>query len=146
VPDAARGHLDNCTCLYCARDGRDIYAATTCGCGLPSLPRCSWGGVQAVNERQTDSAASEPETVCVGWCNETDCGCIGEKPPTRAEYEETRSVAALTLRPRTNYRIFVSEDGKTFVRFWADDKTVEVATRDNSWETWGPPTLCMEEK
>lgn len=48
--------------------------------------------------------------------------------------------------PVANYRLFVSEDGKTFVRFWSDDKTVEVATRDNSWETWGPPVRCVEER
>lgn len=46
------------------------------------------------------------------------------------------------------YRLWVSEDGKILVRHWDDGDlgTVEVATRDNSWETWGPPIKLVEEK
>jgi hypothetical protein len=43
------------------------------------------------------------------------------------------------------YRIWVNADRTMFVRLWGDG-TVEVATRDNSWETWGPPTTLVEEK
>jgi phage N-6-adenine-methyltransferase len=32
-------------------------------------------------------AACALEEVCIIWCNEVDCDCVGEKPPTRAEYE-----------------------------------------------------------
>jgi hypothetical protein len=43
------------------------------------------------------------------------------------------------------YRLWVSADRKTLVRMW-ENGTVEVATRENSWETWGPPIELEEEK
>lgn len=46
----------------------------------------------------------------------------------------------------SNYRLFVNAERTLLVRFWADDKTVEVATRDNSYEIWGPPVYLTEEK
>jgi hypothetical protein len=43
------------------------------------------------------------------------------------------------------YRIWVNDNRTMFVRMW-EDGSVEVATRDNSYETWGPPTVLTEEK
>lgn len=43
------------------------------------------------------------------------------------------------------YRIWVSDDRCTFVRMW-DNGKVEVARRDASWQTWGPPIVLVEEK
>ncbi len=43
------------------------------------------------------------------------------------------------------YQLWVSADRKTLVRLWPSG-VVEVAHRDNSWESWGPPVRCEEEK
>jgi hypothetical protein len=43
------------------------------------------------------------------------------------------------------YRLWVSEDRCTLVRMW-DSGKVEVARRNASWETWGPPVVLTEEK
>jgi hypothetical protein len=44
-----------------------------------------------------------------------------------------------------NYRLWVNEERTVFVRLWQTG-TLEVATRDNPSETWGPPTVLTEEK
>lgn len=44
-----------------------------------------------------------------------------------------------------NYRLFVSTDRCTLVRFW-DNGTVEVCTREVEAGIWGPPTLLLEEE
>jgi len=41
--------------------------------------------------------------------------------------------------------IFVSADRCTLVTVWPSGK-VEVALRDDPGHTWGPPTVCEEEK
>lgn len=43
------------------------------------------------------------------------------------------------------YRLWVNEERTVLVRLWPSG-TVEVATRDASWETWGPPITLAEEK
>lgn len=46
---------------------------------------------------------------------------------------------------KLHYRLWVSDDRRMLVRLW-DDGRVEVATRANTWETWGPPTYLNEER
>jgi hypothetical protein len=43
-----------------------------------------------------------------------------------------------------DYRLFVSADRCTLVRFW-NDGTVEVCTRDLEGAIWGPPVVLEEE-
>lgn len=42
------------------------------------------------------------------------------------------------------YRLWVNEERTVMVRLWADGR-VEVATREYSWHTWGPPVYLIEE-
>jgi hypothetical protein len=42
------------------------------------------------------------------------------------------------------YRLWVNQDRTVFVRLW-DDGTMEVATRDDPGDTWGPPVELKEE-
>ena len=42
-------------------------------------------------------------------------------------------------------RLWVNEERTVLVRLWANG-TVEVATRKTPLHTWGPPTICKEEK
>jgi len=53
------------------------------------------------------------------------------------------------------YRTWVSEDRRTLLMIWYDTPSdyitgkpanVTVATRENSYETWGPPVTLIEEK
>ena len=46
---------------------------------------------------------------------------------------------------QSSYRLWVSEERTVLVRMWADGK-VEVATRETSDHTWGPPVWLTEEK
>lgn len=43
------------------------------------------------------------------------------------------------------YRLWVNAERTMLVRLWENGK-VEVATRSNSYETWGPPVSLDEEK
>jgi hypothetical protein len=42
-------------------------------------------------------------------------------------------------------RLWVNKERTVLVRLWANG-TVEVATRETPSHTWGPPTICQEEK
>ena len=46
------------------------------------------------------------------------------------------------------YRLWVNDERTLLVRIWDDQgrgQTMEVATRPNSSETWGPPQILTEE-
>lgn len=44
----------------------------------------------------------------------------------------------------TNYKLYVSEDRCTMVRFWTTGQ-VEVCTREFEGAIWGPPTVVEVE-
>lgn len=48
------------------------------------------------------------------------------------------------LTPAT-YRLWVSEDACTLVRVWSNG-ACEVAHRETTADTWGPPVLLAEEQ
>lgn len=43
------------------------------------------------------------------------------------------------------YRLYVNDDRTVLVRIWPGG-TAEVATRDQAFQTWGPPIYLSEEK
>ena len=43
-----------------------------------------------------------------------------------------------------SYRIWINASRTVLMRLWDDDR-VEIARRDNGWETWGPPEYLTEE-
>ena len=43
-----------------------------------------------------------------------------------------------------DYRLWIDKTRTVFVRLWKDG-TMEVATRDEPWDTWGPPVELKEE-
>ena len=45
-----------------------------------------------------------------------------------------------------DYRLFVSEDRCTLVRWWIETDQVEVSTREDEGAIWSPPVLLEEEK
>jgi len=47
--------------------------------------------------------------------------------------------------PAPAYRLWVNADRTVLVRIWENGEA-ELATRSNSWETWGPPAALTEEK
>ena len=44
-----------------------------------------------------------------------------------------------------DYKLWVNKERTVLVRFWSDGQ-VEVALRDHSSDTWGPPIWVTEER
>ena len=42
------------------------------------------------------------------------------------------------------YRLWINKERTVFVRLWKDG-SMEVATREEPWDTWGPPVDLKEE-
>jgi hypothetical protein len=45
----------------------------------------------------------------------------------------------------SEYRLFVNDERTILVRLWSNDQA-EMATRETSSHTWGPPVSLVEEK
>ena len=43
-----------------------------------------------------------------------------------------------------DYRLWINKERTVFVRLWKDG-SMEVATREEPWDTWGPPVDLKEE-
>lgn len=63
----------------------------------------------------------------------------------REEREHALGRHVDVLRPAAGYRLWVNADRTVLVRLW-DSGRVELATREDSSHTWGPPVALTEER
>ncbi len=65
----------------------------------------------------------------------------------RALMDAERELVEMALRvaKAEKDRLWVNSERTVLVRLWHTGQ-VEVATRDATWETWGPPVYLTEEK